>query len=130
MNTRTPSSHSTDLSGVIAIAIFSALVSSFAAVCRAADTGDMPKAIVKYADLDVSTSMGAATLYNRIRFAAEGVCAPLDHGDLASKMHQGICVKQAIEGAVTEVNRPALTAVYETKYGAMRRAEFLTAQRR
>ena len=31
---------------------------------------------------------GATMLYRRIRFAADEVCSPLDHGDLSSKAHK------------------------------------------
>jgi UrcA family protein len=132
MNTTTTSTHFTDPRARIAIAIFGLLVSTFAAVCSASatDSSGAPQATVKYADLDISTAQGAAMLYNRIRFTAEGLCAPLNRGDLASKFRVQTCVQQAIEGAVAKVNRPALSAVYATKYGVPQPAKILTADRR
>src|SRR5271170_4093158 len=109
MNTMTPSPR---LRGLIATAIFSALASSFTAVCAAADGTDAPSVIVKYGDLNVSSPQGAAALYGRIRVAAEAVCPHLDHGDLLSKTHMNVCVNKAIAGAVTKVDQPALFAVY------------------
>jgi UrcA family protein len=125
MNTMTTSNRST----LIAAAIVTALISSFSAVCNAADAADVPKAIVKYADLDVSTSQGAAKLYSRIRFASEAVCSPVDR-DLASTFRREQCMKQAIAGAVAKVNQPALSAVYAAKYGVLQPAKILTADRR
>jgi UrcA family protein len=98
---------------LIAGAIFTALVSSFSAIVSAEDTGKT----VKYTDVAASSTQGAVTLYNRIRFAAEEVCSPLDHGDLASKLHMKTCVNKAIVDAVSQVNQPALTAVYNARNG-------------
>jgi UrcA family protein len=131
MNTMTTSTRSTHPRGLIAAAILTSLISSFSAVCNAADGADVPKAIVKYADLDVATPQGAATLYNRIRFASVGLCSPLnDHGDFRAAFRWQKCVKQAIAGAVAKVNQPALAAVYAAKYGVLQPANILTADRR
>jgi UrcA family protein len=131
MNTMTTATRSTHPRGLIAAAILTALISSFSAVCSAADATDVPTTIVKYGDLDVATSQGAATLYNRIRFASEGLCSPLnDHGDFRAAFRWQKCVKQAIGGAVAKVNQPALSAVYATKYGVLQPAKILTADRR
>ena len=129
MTTMTTSIRSTRARGLIATAILTTLISGFSAVCGAA-VADVPQAIVKFADLDVSTTGGAAALFNRIRYASEGVCSPLDHGDLASKFRQKQCVKQAIQGAVAKVNQPALSAVYAARYGVLQPARILTADRR
>jgi UrcA family protein len=115
---------------MIVAAILTSLISSFSAVCNAADPTDVRTTIVKYADLDLSTPQGAASLYNRIRFASETVCSPSGQGDLAAMSRSQKCVKQAIAGAVAKVNQPALSAVYAAKYGALQPAKILTADRR
>jgi UrcA family protein len=115
---------------LIAAAILAALIPSLGAVCRAADTADVRQTIVKYPDLDVATAQGAAVLYNRIRSAAEGVCARLDQNDLAAMFRWKACVKGAIAGAVTTVDQPGLSALYAAKYGALQPAKILTADRR
>jgi UrcA family protein len=114
MNTMTIS---TSLRGFIASAILGVLAAGVASVSTAAEGTEALQTIVKYGDLNVSTPQGAAALYNRIRVAADGVCWPLDHGDIASKAHVAACVRKAIAGAVTSVDQPALTAVYNAKYG-------------
>jgi UrcA family protein len=131
MNTMTTATRSTHPRGLIAAAILTSLISSFGAVCNAADATEVRTTIVKYADLDVSTPQGAATLYNRIRFASEGVCSPSnDRGDFQAAFRWQKCVKQAITGAVAKVNQPALSAVYAAKYGVLQPAKILTADRR
>jgi UrcA family protein len=130
MNTTTTSTHFTHPRALIATAIVGALIAGFAAVCSAADSTEAPQAVVRYADLDISTSQGAAALYNRIRFASEGVCASLDGADLNSKSHAKTCVQRAIEGAVAKVNRPALFAVYAEKHEVRQPAKILTADQR
>jgi UrcA family protein len=95
----------------IAGALFTALVSSFNAIASAEDSGKA----VKYTEVSVSTSQGAASLYNHIVSAAAEVCAPLAHGDLASRMSKNACMQKAIVDAVSQVNQPALTAVYNAR---------------
>ncbi len=87
MNTITTPTH---LRRMIATAIFSVLASSLAAVCTAADSTDAPQTLVK-------------------------VCRPLDNNDPASKMRMYSCIRKAIADAVTNVNQPALFAVYNAK---------------
>ena len=128
MNTMTTSTRSPR--GMIVAAILTSLISSFSAVCNAADPTDVRTTIVKYADLDVSTPQGAASLYNRIRFASETVCSPSGQGDLAAMTRSQKCVKEAIAGAVAKVNQPALSAVYAAKFGVQQPAKILTADRR
>jgi UrcA family protein len=130
MNTMSTAFRSIRPRSLIAAAALSALISSFGAVCNAAESTGVPTTIVKFADLDISTPQGAAALYNRIRVASEGVCSPLDRGDLAASLRWKACVKQAIAGAVTKVNRPVLSAVFATKYGELQPAKILTADRR
>jgi UrcA family protein len=132
MNTTTTSTDFTDLRARIASAILGVLVSTFAAVgsASATDSTGAPQAVVKYADLDISTAQGAAMLYSRIRFTAEGLCEPLNSGDPFSRFRVQECVQRAIEGAVAKVNRPTLSAVYAAKYGVPQAAKILTADRR
>ncbi len=131
MNTMTASTRLTRLPRrLIAAAMGIALVSSFSALSHAAVASDVPRTVVKYADLDISTPQGATALYGRIHFAAEGVCSGYFHGDLVARSGWKLCVKQAIEGAVAKVNQPALSAVYAAKYGVPQPATILTADRR
>src|ERR1700722_10109216 len=100
------------LSSLVATAIFGALALCFGAPSNASDSPDARQVTVQYADLNVSTSHGAAVLYGRIRIAAEAVCSPLSHGDLSSKMHRDACVSQSIAAAVSKLDQGALFAVY------------------
>jgi UrcA family protein len=114
MNTTNPSAR---LRGFIATAIFSALASSFAAVCTAADSSDTRNQTVKYADLNVSNPEGAATLYRRIAAAANDVCRSfeLDSRYIGSQAGLNACVHKAIADAVAKVGRPELYTVYNSK---------------
>jgi UrcA family protein len=96
-------------------ALLFAVASSFAGICSA-DT-DPLQALVKYGDLNVSSTAGATVLYNRIRTAAEQVCRPLDNRDFAFKRLKEACIHNAIADAVTKVNQPALFSVYSAKNG-------------
>jgi UrcA family protein len=82
---------------------------------HAAPPQDVLSVVVPFGDLDLSRSAGAAALYQRLKGAAETVCAPLDDRDLARHMSFRACVQSAISTAVAKVDQPALTAYYETK---------------
>jgi UrcA family protein len=81
----------------------------------AASPEEPPSRTVQFADLDLSRTQGAAALYNRLRAAAETLCAPLDDRQLARHLKFNNCVKSAISAAVAKVDRPALTAYYYYK---------------
>jgi len=100
---------------MIVTAVVSGLALSFAAICPAADSSDVPQRTVKFADLNISSPQGAASLYTRIRVAADAVCRTLDRLDLTSKALFDRCVHKAIADAVTKVDQPALYAVYNAK---------------
>ena len=67
---------------------------------------------VSYADLNLTTQAGAATLYGRIRSAARQVCG-YEGPSFTS------CFKKAVGDAVAQVNSPQLTALYQGKSPAV-----------
>ena len=108
MNTSSPS---TGLRGLITTAIFGALASSFSAV-SAADPSSA-SITVKYADLDLASPSGARVLYERVRAAAQSAC---NYFWFKTDADEARCVQNTIANAVTKVNQPALSAVYNAKY--------------
>jgi UrcA family protein len=112
MNTITKSSI---LPRMIVTAALGGLISSFSAICPAADGTAAPQATVKYGDLNLASAQAAAELYARISVTASGVCRNLEGRDLKSKTLFGRCVHKAIAGAVAKVDQPALYTVYNTK---------------
>jgi len=80
---------------------------------QAAAPQDVHFVDVRFADLDLTRSEGAAMLYRRLAGAARTVCASLDARDLASQMRFKTCVESAIGSAVAKVDRPILTAYYK-----------------
>ena len=115
MNTITPF---TRIRRLIATAIVSAVASSFAVVCAAADDTETVSVVVKFGDLNISNTQGAATLYGRIVAAAQNVCGPYDSSDVfhhGTRARVNACVHKAIADAVTKVGQPELFAVYNTR---------------
>ena len=108
MNTSSPS---IGLRGLIATAIFGALASSFSAV-SAADPSSA-SVTVKYADLNIASPSGALVFYERIRAAAQSAC---NYFWFKTDADEARCVQNTIANAVTKVNQPALSAVYNAKY--------------
>jgi len=102
-----PSTALTGLRGLIATVIFGALASSLSVV-SVADPSAASRT-VKFSDLDISTPSGAHALYRRIRAAAQVVCS---HYFLLTDTDKARCVRDATEEAVTRINQPALSAVY------------------
>ena len=72
---------------------------------------------MKFADLDTSTSQGAAALYRRIHGAAVDVCSRMYVLELAYRVHKDVCLQTVIGDAVTQANSPALSAVFASKFG-------------
>jgi len=89
----------------------------FTALTAGAQAADVPQVHVKYADLNVASSAGAAVLYQRIRSAADQVCGVPGNRDLARIEPAKACAAQAIAAAVAAVNSPALTSMYQVKMG-------------
>ncbi len=102
--------------GLLATTVFAALACSLTAACAAADTMDPPQTTVKFADLNISNPEGAAVLYGRIHRAALQVCRAFDELYFRSPAHAA-CVHKAIADAVTKVDRPALSMVYNAHNG-------------
>jgi UrcA family protein len=113
MNTTT----STTLRTLVAGAILNALALNFATASSAADDTAPPQVVVKFADLDLSASQGAAALYRRIHGAAVDVCSRMYADEQMYKWHKNACLQKVIGDAVIKVNRPALSAVFASKYG-------------
>jgi len=89
-----------------AIAAFVSLASLN--VAEAADDAP-PSLTVQFADLDLDKPQGAATLYIRIKSAAEAVCSDHRGAAPADKMRYKACVQLAVSNAVTRVDRPLLS---------------------
>jgi UrcA family protein len=126
MNSITSAPRRTLLAG----AILGALALSFATVSSADDGTSPPQVVVKFADLDVSTSQGAAALYGRIHRAADDVCSRMYVNELAYRRHKNACLQQVIADAVIKANRPALSAVYASEYGVAPPVVLAAAQAR
>ena len=80
-------------------------------------TGDVPTRKVHYADLNLNTPTGAATLYRRIEQAAVQVCDFNESRDLAKVAMVKACIDRAMEQSVKAVNIPQLTRVYNARIG-------------
>jgi len=78
----------------------------------------IPTRVVKYDDLNVSSKSGVATLYRRIRFAADAVCREpqgvrrlVDQADLAN------CKRDSTDRAIAQANLPMLSSLHYARTG-------------
>jgi UrcA family protein len=98
------------------LAILLGTLSACADVYAAPPGYEVATRTVKYGDLDLSRSTGAATLYSRIRNAANEVCEPAISSGARELMLLTLhCKEQSIARAVADVNVPALTSYYASK---------------
>ena len=82
-----------------------------------------PAKVVRYSDLDLSSSVGIHTLYQRIQDAAWRVCldvVPPHNGQ--GGIENIKCRQTLIDVAVAQVNKPALTALHAGKSSDSRTA--------
>lgn len=82
----------------------------------AASPQDPPAVIVRFADLDLSHTQGVTVLYQRLKGAAETVCAAQNGRDLGSQTRYKTCWESALGTAVAKVDQPALTAIYRAQF--------------
>jgi len=101
-----------------------AAVALIAALTTGVRAADAPQVQVKYADLNVNTPAGAAALYQRIRFAADQVCALPNARDLAVLAKVQACTHHAVAHAVATVNNPTLTGLYDLNVGKTQATRF------
>ena len=99
------------------IRITFAAVALMAALTTGVRAADVLQMHVKYADLNINTPAGAAALYQRIRVAADQVCAFPGTRDLAVFAKVKACTDQAVAHAVAAVNNPTLTGIYDVNTG-------------
>lgn len=80
---------------------------------QSADLQDRTKSLtVSFADLDLSKPEGAATLLDRMRNAAKGVCSSLDGASIREQQRHAACIEFALSNAVTRVDQPTLTEYF------------------
>jgi UrcA family protein len=80
-----------------------------------ADDGEIASARVSFADLDLNTLQGAATLYGRLQTASQFVCRTYEGADFEHHTAHRLCVRQALDSAVERVDRPTLTAYHAAR---------------
>ena len=101
---------STFLAAVLAVVVSSLATADNAIVNVKTET-------VNYSDLRLTSKVGVAVLYGRLRGAAERACAPLAGEQLSAKSKYRSCYDDALAKAVVAVNHPGLSEYYEEKRG-------------
>jgi UrcA family protein len=94
---------------VAAVALFTCLLATGAR----AEQPQVVQVTVSYADLDLSKTAGAQTLYKRIKAAAARVCG--SHGRYTTLEPRKVwrnCFDTAVANAVAQIDRPTLTALH------------------
>jgi len=72
--------------------------------------------VVRFDDLRLLSTVGAAVLYSRIERAADRACGgPSDNLQLAAQKRYRTCMDETVAKAVSDVNHPILNQFYESK---------------
>jgi len=103
----------TKLSSAIGVFALVATLGVGAPGFAAGATSAVPSAVVRYSDLDLSTSAGIHILYERIQIAAWQLCqqiVPVQHSPGVIEILK--CRQALMDAAVGQVNKPALTALH------------------
>jgi UrcA family protein len=101
----------------ITATILTTALAATAQLAYAANTVDDSRRHIEvhYADLNLSTTEGAAVLYQRLKSAAENVCSEHGTRDVGNVFRVKACMSTAISAAVTQIDRPVLSAYYRAK---------------
>lgn len=102
------------------IVMLTAVVAPLASWCASADparTDDVPRIVVSFAGLDLTSQKGADVLYSRIRSAAKIVCRVNESREQHRIARAHACYRSALEDAVAQVNRPLLSEVHARRTG-------------
>jgi UrcA family protein len=93
-------------------AVATGLLAAGANAGTLSQTSDMvPSRTVRFADLDLTTQQGVATLHRRIADAARAVCPQPDTTNLSQLAVAHACQNQAIDRAVRAVGNPMLATL-------------------
>jgi UrcA family protein len=123
--------NSTKTLSTMGAALLAAYLSVLGAPAQAADVNDrMPRSAVSFADLNIGSPQGIATLYSRLTDAARSVCGDMNGSRLLVEvLGRESCQKEALQRAVLKANMPALTNLYAQKSGHTPGPEMLTQRR-
>jgi len=81
-------------------------------------SGEPARAVVRYADLNLSSREGVQQLYQRIVASADAVCGKVDPRDLAVWSRFRICTDHSVARAVAAIGHPGLSAFHQQRNGA------------
>jgi UrcA family protein len=85
-------------------------------VTHADSVDQRPYAAVRFGDLNLDTRSGVETLFRRIQTAAGEVCKQYEpHGTLLPSAAHQSCMRNAVLGAVRNIDSPLLTAYYKDR---------------
>lgn len=97
-----------------------------------AHAGDRPRVAVSFADLNLSSHLGAAVLYRRIEAAAVRACRTSYRFDetATAQIRRVQCQERAVRNAVKTIHARLLIAIYNAHHRAPLRTTIEVAQAR
>ena len=102
---------------------------SVAQFAQADSVDSRPALTVHYSDLNMNTEAGVATLYNRIRHAAQQVCGEVDSRRLNEATAAQACVNHAIAASVAEVGNTQLDQEFMARVQAAPKLIYVASTR-
>jgi UrcA family protein len=102
---------------------------SVAQFSQAGSVDSHPAITVHYSDLNMNTEAGVASLYNRIRHAAQQVCGAVDPLRLDEVAAAQACVHQAIATSVAAVGNTQLDQEFMARAHAVPKLIYVASTR-
>jgi UrcA family protein len=99
---------------IVTCAVVSAVALLGASVQPTFAQTETQSVVVNYADLDIRSDAGAASMLARLRAAAAAVCAPWNQGQKGVDSHLRFvaCRDTALSQSVASLDAPRVTALY------------------
>jgi UrcA family protein len=110
-------------------AVAAASLVSVAQFTHADSLDGRPALTVHYSDLNMNTDAGVATLYNRIRHAAQQVCGDVDPRRLDEAAAAQACVDHTIASSVAAVGNVQLDREYMARVHAAPKLIYVASTR-
>jgi UrcA family protein len=112
MSNNTLSGRSFVTTSVGALALSVAMIAGTISAPAHAQSSE-PQRVVKFEDLNVTTSTGAHTLYSRLKVASRAVCSAHAGKQLSRARQFNACYTQSLNQAIRQINDIKLTSLHE-----------------
>ena len=96
------------------IALAAVAATAFLSLPAQADDPRVPRVVVSYADLDLTTDAGVEALYRRLQVATRQVCRVFEDHMIERSLKHRACYDQVLAESVAKVNVEMLSVLHRS----------------